>query len=128
MHYQVYEAAVYYEDEILKLNAIGNIALCFQSPYKDCNLNEAVKFVYYNAERQDPGQRAMKLILSLAIIRDINRWLWKELCGDLLFLCNKHESFFFDVYNAQAEKFRRTTTSEGILEDDEENEQDDEGL
>ena len=55
MHYQVYEAAVYYEDEILKLNAIGNIALCFQSPYKDCNLNEAVKFVYYSAERRGPG-------------------------------------------------------------------------
>lgn len=51
MHCQVYEAAMYFEDEILKFSAISNTALCLQAPYKDCDLYEAVNFVYNNAER-----------------------------------------------------------------------------
>jgi hypothetical protein len=73
----------------------------------------------------------VELIVSSATIRDIDRCISGKLRDCLLFLCNKHENFFFDVYNAQAEKFRRTAASEGILEeheDDEEDEEDGEGI
>jgi len=61
-------------------------SLVTRSPYKECDLYEAVNFVYHNAERQEYGQRAVELVSSSAIIRDIHRWLSVELRDGLLFL------------------------------------------